>query len=886
VLHFVTHFRFLEPDLLKYHVENAILIQGRARNVSEEDAARREQQIGIFVQSFKQAQKVHQIRLELEAKGHPDHQRSEPYDLGQSIELESLNAQKRTLEDALQSWSVSLKRFTAEVPALLLLRDKLLLRAIQHIRTRNPDLVRIMPYIVLCLGDQLLHFRDQVYEVAGVALQNLVESRPHVFVCTAEEGLSQFAKLIGDIQMQLYNRDIAVQHEVDHPDRPKVFVTLVHKIESRDPKASIETTYEAMISQYLSDGGEGMVSPLSTQIVWGNKSTSIMEVKAWLQLARAPVNEDEQCIIHSLYFVAVDQISIPCRQVLLEGLLCQSDEWQQRLSVPVYLYFSSEKGLESFNHFPETASALTDTRTFKHSFQNSLWCFKDPNPPVSRLTVIAGDSGCGKSHWCSVKGQNLAIPPKCWLHIVVHEGFTVQLLINRYRAASDENMPGRIGIHFDVSEYCDLHLFATVMHDLLTSGLLVDNATGDAQVFLPEIEHFIFVELPALEKWPDTQQFHASQHPFLQQLPAIKFAVTSDTCYKTLSCRQHDHHTHYPLFNDCKTAYVAECLQSLSKNSPNFTFSTFQEHPFDAIDPELCPDAARVEADRVICGAFVGFGEQQSSVISKRILCNFVSLLFERCVYLSQMQEYTSNFEPINRFLYSRTCDVAFLAHFWVYSSQDITRLAQSVAVPALPAAAAAAAVAPNPAPAVPQQQAPFRQQHNALPVPYPYIPNFYAKLLHHCVNESAFLAGAHLPPNEPQVWVLRCNDYNKLRLLVSLPKRGIRPQIHEPEMRKVKLEDFMNKQVIIEMFSTAGKLEPAQREEIAPYFNLSSSSRFKQVVEQTEYVLTTEFLLKLFLLQGRRSCKSSLIFRGVRLFETLHLTFNPTQSNLSQTQI
>jgi hypothetical protein len=215
------------------------------------------------------------------------------------------------------------------------------------------------------------------------------------------------------------------------------------------------------------------------------------------------------------------------------------------------------------------------------------------------------------------------------------------------------------------------------------------------------------------------------------------------------------------------------------------------------------------------------------------------------------MQAYTSNLGPVRQFLYGDSCDVAFLAHFWVYSSQDITRLAQS----------AAAAAAPSPAAALPQQL--FRPQ-NALPDPYPYIPNFYVRLLRYCINESAFLAGACLPPDEPQVWILRCHDYNKLRLLVSLPKRGLRPQIYESEMRKVKLEDFMNKRVVIEMFSTAGKLELDQREEIAPYFNLSSSARFKNVIEQTEYVLTTEFLLKLFLLQGRRSCKSSLIFKGV----------------------
>jgi hypothetical protein len=860
----------LEPALLKFHVENAILIRGRARNVSEEDSKKREEQIGTFVQSYKQAQKVHQIRLELEAKGHPDHQSKEPYDLGQSIELESLDCQKSLLEGALQLWSDNLKRFTTDVPALLFLRDKLLLRAIQNIRSQEPNLVRLMPFIVLCLGTQMIHCRDQVYEVAGTVLQSLIDSRralagrsQHNFVCSAEEGLSQFAQLIRGVQDALEERGLVVRHDAEEADAQKVFL---HKMISRDVVSSpVEKTYEVMISEYLSGGS--LACPLSTQIVWGNKSTSIIEVKAWLQLARAPVNED-MCIVHSLYFVAVDQLSIPCRQVLLEGLLCQNDEWQKSLSVPVFLYFSSTKGLESFVQFPDSRGCVTDPQTFRQKFQNSLWGFHEPGPPVSRLIVVAGDSGSGKSHWCSAKGRHLTIPPEYWLHIVVHEGFCAQLLIDRYRAATEGDHPGRIGIHFDVSEYCDLELFGIVMHDLLATGLFVDSSTGDAQVLLSDVEHFIFVELPALEdKWPlpldDT--FHALQHPFLPHLPAIKFALTSDSC-KTLSCKQNDeHHFMYPLFNDSKTSYVAQCLQLLSLDPSNVTFPSFEELPFENMDPEVPADVQRERTDGIIRDAFAKFGSQRSQFMSKRILCNFVSLLFERCVYLSQMQKYTSNFDPVTRYLYDDTFTEPFLAHFWVHSQEDILRLGQPVAPPP--------PLAPGPAPAVVQPAPAFTlKKGSPLPAPYPYIPGFYAKLLRYCVDEAAFLAGAHLPSDEPQVWVLRpCDDYSKVRLLVSLPKKGMRPQLNQIQLRTVKLEDFLGKRILIEMFSTAGKVEREERENIAPFFNLSSSSIFKQVIEQSQYVLTTEFLFKLFLLQGRRSCRSSLVFSGVRLIQNIN---------------
>jgi hypothetical protein len=96
------------------------------------------------------------------------------------------------------------------------------------------------------------------------------------------------------------------------------------------------------------------------------------------------------------------------------------------------------------------------------------------------------------------------------------------------------------------------------------------------------------------------------------------------------------------------------------------------------------------------------------------------------------------------------------------------------------------------------------------------------------------------------------------------LPKEATEPELCSAEMEKVKLNDLKdNTSIVMTMFSSAGKLASKQAEDIAPFFGLASSSRFRDVIDQSEYVLTTEFLLKLFLLQGRRSCRSSLIFSG-----------------------
>ena len=144
------------------------------------------------------------------------------------------------------------------------------------------------------------------------------------------------------------------------------------------------------------------------------------------------------------------------------------------------------------------------------------------------------------------------------------------------------------------------------MHELLATGLFMESSTGDAQVLLPGIEHFIFIELPALEEnWPSPfdENFHASQHPFLPHLPAIKFALTSDSC-KTLSCKQNDrHHLSYPLFSMI-ARLVAQCLQLPTTNPSIMKFPNFQEHlsELENVDPKLPPNQDRTETDRAIRG--------------------------------------------------------------------------------------------------------------------------------------------------------------------------------------------------------------------------------------------------------------------------------------------
>ena len=97
------------------------------------------------------------------------------------------------------------------------------------------------------------------------------------------------------------------------------------------------------------------------------------------------------------------------------------------------------------------------------------------------------------------------------------------------------------------------------------------------------------------------------------------------------------------------------------------------------------------------------------------------------------MQEHTSKFEPVRNYLYNEACSGTFLAHFWVHPAEEIVALAQPAAAPAVAApavAAPAAAAAPAVAAAHVQQASAFKSQQRSLPAPYPYIPDFYSKIL------------------------------------------------------------------------------------------------------------------------------------------------------------
>jgi hypothetical protein len=117
----------------------------------------------------------------------------------------------------------------------------------------------------------------------------------------------------------------------------------------------------------------------------------------------------------------------------------------------------------------------------------------------------------------------------------VHEGFTIAAVINTFTQLM-KNSPDIIILTFDVSPYASLDVLGKFLHHLYVFGLLIDEETGQVSAFDPRLTYFIFIELPALSffaesegqvdvEWPTDMTLQTINHPYLAKLPVLSLAV-------------------------------------------------------------------------------------------------------------------------------------------------------------------------------------------------------------------------------------------------------------------------------------------------------------------------------------------------------------------------
>jgi hypothetical protein len=210
----------------------------------------------------------------------------------------------------------------------------------------------------------------------------------------------------------------------------------------------------------------------------------------------------------------------------------------------------------------------------------------------------------------------------------VHEGFTIAAVVNTLTQLM-QSSPDTIVLTFDVTPYASLDVLGKFLHHLYVFGLLFDEETGQVSGFDPKLTYQIFLELPALSffaetedqvdlEWPtQTSRQKTKTHPFLAKLPVLSLAVPSEN----------------HIFIDIDTSYL------LSPEA-RLVASYWRLHTTIGLDnvPQLptCPldDLPDAEISHYLVDFFLTYQLKGS----KREQTNVLKLLNDRVLYLAKLQ--------------------------------------------------------------------------------------------------------------------------------------------------------------------------------------------------------------------------------------------------------
>jgi hypothetical protein len=210
---------------------------------------------------------------------------------------------------------------------------------------------------------------------------------------------------------------------------------------------------------------------------------------------------------------------------------------------------------------------------------------------------------------------------------VVQEGFTITAVVEAFEELTTRS-PDTLILSFDITTYASLDMFGKFLHHLYGFGLIIDDDTGKTTALNPNIQYLIYIELPALSIfaqtedqadvfWP-TEETHRKtiSHPYLLQLPILTLAVRNENF----------------IFVDLETPFV------LSKEA-RLVGSYWSLHCSSGLDlvDHLPVDQLESLTDEDISQHLIDLFDEYGLRDSKREQSHVISLLWERVVYLAQL---------------------------------------------------------------------------------------------------------------------------------------------------------------------------------------------------------------------------------------------------------
>ena len=427
---------FTEGDAIRHELPRANmqdLVTGMTIFINQDSIQDNAQSddISLFVAVYQKAQEIHNIRLQLEASGHPKHQgNEETLNENGQMDVAAFEDLYMYLKEQLENWEADLKQAYENHPRLLYLDCKQLPQLInQYSEIIKEDVsdtrvyAFLYPYISCCFpeytaiqnGNTLLS-SELIWEVYQETVEMYKKYQQKILDLHPLEQLSQpdfvDLSLIAHIITKIDDQIEELAHKQKYNCQPT---------QTRAPeKITAYNLSEWEIFRLIYELSEEF-PPHPSQLMWCTSTITASYMDYFLQR----VKKFEIPFI----IVGVNKLQLAVRERLLNWISALFVDKLQEDVAPLYLVFTEAIGVEVFSFLKDTVKNNENIYGANRITTNKALNMSElkKNRNIHLFEAIHGSAASGKSHYIkknleklrvtlfdSVKCTYIDLEPKCY----------------------------------------------------------------------------------------------------------------------------------------------------------------------------------------------------------------------------------------------------------------------------------------------------------------------------------------------------------------------------------------------------------------------------------------------------------------------------------------
>eukprot|EP01012_Entosiphon_sulcatum_P025672 TRINITY_DN3101_c0_g1_i1.p1 TRINITY_DN3101_c0_g1~~TRINITY_DN3101_c0_g1_i1.p1 ORF type:complete len:3317 (+),score=464.94 TRINITY_DN3101_c0_g1_i1:26-9952(+) len=495
--------------------------------------------LALFCEVYRATNQIHELRLRLEAAGHPGCQKEDAHKY--EMRLHGDDSCRRTLGEKIdelsqyeREWHEVVRIAQQKYPRLLFLEPRQLSRMLE-ILLALPVAIQpnretacansLLPFVRACFADHCCG----THQVEGKGRVHWVDESD---VTAALRKSRQPRELIpGEALLRQYEAQLevagpllgAVEEILDASCSDPI------SVETEARKVSVllmADCSEADIFHALLrciDGSTPLPGPFLLNCRDLRSALSIGDFQIRSFLERAKIFPTLPCAI-----VGVENLDSKVRATMLQWL---NENREENLG-PITLIFTGKQGSDAFIAFnPEKCTpGFSDT-----SQAESRECVRDrlQRRGVAKFLCVHGEPRTGKTYFINKAMEDLRSSGVPCSRVSINEDFTPRsalAALSSSLSSAPQPAPG-LALHFNCSAYCEYVAFAGFLYDALLFGLVSDHDSGELALW-PELALYLFVELtpaPATESG-GREQFYNTQNAILA-MPVVHLGSSVVSSY-------------------------------------------------------------------------------------------------------------------------------------------------------------------------------------------------------------------------------------------------------------------------------------------------------------------------------------------------------------------